>query len=109
MSFSTCPVATVNAPVSQVWDLLADPDHYARWWDAQTLSISPAGRAHAGQKIHAQSSALGRQWDIEVMVERVDEAGHQIDLTTMLPLGITGHHHLTCTPLNGTTTRVAFG
>lgn len=25
MSFNTCPIATVEAPIEQVWRLLADP------------------------------------------------------------------------------------
>lgn len=54
MSFNTCPIATVEAPIEQVWRLLADPAQYAEWWDAKTRSIIPAGSAHTGQARHNQ-------------------------------------------------------
>lgn len=59
MSFSSCPVATVEAPIDQVWSLVANPVHYAQWWDAQTRSIVPGGPAQPGQQIFAQTTALG--------------------------------------------------
>ena len=109
MSFSTCPLATINTPVEGVWRLLSDPASYATWWDAQTRSIIPEGPAQVGQKIYAQTRALGRQWDVHIRVEMVDEAQHRIALTTMLPLGITVYNHITCAPLDRATCRVTFG
>ncbi|MGB8645402.1 MAG: SRPBCC family protein [Anaerolineae bacterium] len=109
MSFSACPIAVVNAPVDQVWSLLSDPAGYALWWDAQTRSIAPKGPAQAGQKIDAQSKGLGKQWDVRITVESVDESKHQIDLTTRLPLNITVHNHIVCVPVDGATCRVTFG
>ncbi len=109
MSFNTCPIATVNAPVERVWHLLSDPASYALWWDAQTYSIVPEGPAQAGQKIYAQTRGLGRQWDVRIIVEKVDPSAHQIHLKTMLPLGITVYNHITCVPLNNSTCRVTFG
>jgi hypothetical protein len=67
MSFYTCPIATVHAPLDKVSGLLSDPSRYALWWGAQTRSISPAGLAIAGQKILAQTKALGKEvgsWNI---------------------------------------------
>ena len=109
MSVSVCPIATVNAPVEQVWTLLSKPDNYARWWDAQTRSIEPKGAAQPGQKVLAQSKALGKRWNVTITVERVDSSKRQIDLTTSLPLGITVHNHIVCAPLDGITCRVTFG
>ena len=106
---SVCPIATINATTAQVWHLLSEPASYALWWDAQTRSIVPEGVAQPGQRICAQSKALGRRWDVNIIVEQVDEVKHHIDLTTMLPLGITVHNHITCTPLGEATCRVAFG
>ena len=106
---SVCPIATVNASTEQVWRLLSEPASYALWWDAETRSIAPAGFARPGQRISAQSKALGRQWDVNIVVVQVDEVKHHIDLTTMLPLGITVHNHITCTPLGEATCHVAFG
>ena len=109
MSFSTCPLTTVNAPLDRVWGLLSNPTCYAAWWDAQTRSIVPAGPAQAGQTIEAQTMALGRPWAIHIVVERVDAAQHQIAFTTMLPLGITVHNQITCAPLDTASCRVSFG
>ncbi len=109
MSFSTCPIATVNAPAERVWRLLSNPARYALWWDAQTHSIVPEGPAQAGQRIEARTKGLGKQWDIRIIVERVDQVNRQIHLKTMLPFGITVYNHITCTPLDRATCRVTFG
>jgi hypothetical protein len=108
MSFSACPIATVNAPVERVWSLLADPSRYDLWWQAQTVSVVPPGPAQAGQHIVART-ALGRRWDIHLTVRGVAPDRRQLDLVTQLPLGITVHNHITCTPLDDHHTRVGFG
>jgi len=109
MSVSVCPLATIHAPVERVWNFLSEPANYALWWDAQTRSIVPTGSAKPGQKIHAQTRALGKQWNVYVIVESIDEAKRQIHLTTLLPLGITVHNHITCAPLDNASCRVSFG
>lgn len=109
MSFSTCPIATVDAPVRRVWRLLADPSRYALWWDAQTHSIIPEGPAQPGQQIFAQTVALGKRWDVHITVRAVTPEKQQLDLLTRLPWGITVHNHITCTPLDSQHTRVSFG
>jgi ligand-binding SRPBCC domain-containing protein len=128
MSISVCPLATIHAPVERVWSFLSEPAnyglwwdaqtrwsffsepaHHALWWDAQTRSIVPEGSASAGQKIYAQTTALGKHWNATVTVEGVDEAKRQIDLTTVLPWGITVHNHITCLPLDPAHCRVSFG
>jgi ligand-binding SRPBCC domain-containing protein len=106
---SICPIASVNAPVEQVWALLSEPGNYVLWWDAQTRSIEPKGAAQPGQKIQAQSRAIGKGWDVTITVEKVDSSKRQIDLTTSLPLGITVHNHIVCAPLDGVTCLVTFG
>ena len=109
MGVSVCPIATVNAPVEQVWALLSEPENYATWWDAQTRSIEPKGSAQSGQKIYAQTRAFGKEWDVTIAVESVDSSNRQIGLTTSLPLGITVHNHIVCAPLDRATCRVTFG
>ena len=109
MSFTTCPVATINVPVEQVWSLLDTPGNFDRWWDAETCEIVPEGPAQPGQRIVAKTSGLGRQWRVAVVVEGIDEARREIDLTTSLPLGITLHNHFTCSPVGETQSLVSFG
>ena len=104
MSFSTCPIATVNAPVDQVRRLLD------LWWEVRTRSIVPEGPARPGQQIFAQTLALGRQWPVaHLTVQAVSPEKWQLDLLTRLPLGISVHNHITCLPLDGHHTRVSFG
>jgi hypothetical protein len=109
MSFSTCPIATIDAPVDRVWRLLADPVRYADWWDAQTRSIIPEGPAQPGQQIFAQTIALGTRWDVHISVQAVSPEKRQLDLLTRLPFGITVHNHIACATLDDQHTRVTFG
>jgi hypothetical protein len=110
MSFSTCPIATVNAPVDQVWRLLANPMQYDLWWEVRTRSIVPEGPAQPGQQIFAQTSALGRQWDVvHLTVQAIEPEKRQLDLLTRLPFGISVHNHISCQPLDSQHTRVSFG
>ncbi len=109
MTFSACPITTVDAPVEQVWCLLADPSQYALWWDAQTVSITPAGPAQAGQYIVAQTTALGKRWSVHLTVRGVEPDKRQLDLLTQLPLGITVYNHIRCNALDAHQTRVSFG
>ena len=105
MTISTCPIATINAPIERVWEFLAEPANYDLWWDAKTHSIVPEGRAQVGQRVHAKAGGF----NILLTVDAVDESKHKIDFTTKFPFGITGFNHLTCTALPNSTTQVSFG
>jgi hypothetical protein len=107
MSVSTCPIATVEAPVEQVWQLLADPDNYRLRWDAETCSIEPP--AKSGQRISARTRALGKDWEVQITVARIDPDKWALDLTTQLPFGITVHNHIVCGTLDNKHCRVSFG
>ena len=110
MTFSTCPFATVSAPVDLVWGLLANPVQYDVWWEVETRSILPEGPAQPGQHVFAQTSALGRQWDVvHLTVQSVEPEKRQLDLLTRLPFGISVYNHITCEPLDSEHTRVSFG
>ena len=109
MSISTCPIATVEAPVEQVWQLLSDPYNYGLWWDAETRSIEPAGPAKPGQRISARTRALGKDWDVQITVAGIDPDKRALCLTTQLPLGITVHNHIGCRRLDNKRCQVSFG
>jgi hypothetical protein len=109
MRISTCPIATVEAPVKQVWQLLADPCNYGLWWDAETRSIDPAGPATPGQRISARTRALGKDWYVLITVASIDPDKRALDLTTQLPFGITVHNHIVCATLDNNHCRVSFG
>jgi len=109
MTTSVCPIATVRAPAERAWSFLADPSRYAMWWDAHNRSIIPAGPAQPGQRVEADTRALGKRWVVTITVEAVDEAQGAIRLTTRLPLGITVFNAITCTALDPATCRISFG
>ena len=109
MSVSVCPIATTQAPIEKVWGFLSEPANYALWWDAQTRKIVPGGPAQVGQKIYAQTRALGRSFDVIVLVEGIEPARRQIHLRTMLPFGITVFNHITCSPQGSQSCQVSFG
>ena len=109
MSVSVCPIAIINAPVNKVWSFLSEPANYALWWNAETRLIVTEGHAKPGQKIYAQTSELGRKWDVDLVVDKIDEARHQIDITTILPFGITVHNQITCIAVEHATCQVSFG
>lgn len=109
MSLSACPIVTIDAPLDQVWRLLADPSRYDLWWEARTVSIVPEGPAHAGQQIVAHVGALGLNAKIHLTVESIQFERHEINLVTQMPFGMTIHNHITCTPLDDRQTRVSFG
>ena len=109
MSISTCPIATVEAPVEQVWQLLADPYNYGSWWDAETCSIVPAGPTKSGQRISARTRALAKDWHVRITVASIDPDKRALDLTTQLPFGITVHNHIVCWALDNQHCRVSFG
>lgn len=105
MTISTCPIATINAPIKRVWEFLAEPANYDLWWDAKTLSIVPEGRAQVGQRVLAKAGVF----NISLTVDAVDESKTKIDFTTKFPFGITGFNHLTCMALPNLATQVSFG
>ena len=109
MTLRACPTTVVRAPAERVWELLSEPANYGQWWDAQTRAITPAGPAQPGQRIEAETSAVGRKWIVRIVVEGVDPAQRVIHLTTRLPLGITVENHIACVPLDAASCRVTFG
>jgi hypothetical protein len=109
LSLSVCPIALVHASADSVWALLAHPISYAKWWDATTDRIVPAGPVQPGQLITAHARAIGMAWPIKLEVEAVDASRRELTLTTSLPLGITIINHISVRPVDAGTARVSFG
>lgn len=109
MTLRVCPIAHVRAPAKKVWSMLSQPANYALWWDARTISITPKGPAQPGQKIHARSRAFGIFWNVDVLVEQVDERHHTLDVMTTLPLGIILFNHIVITELDPWSCQLSFG
>ena len=101
----------MEAPVEQVWKLLADPYKYGLWWEAGTWSfaIEPPGPAKPGQRISVRTRALGKDWEVQITVASIDPDKRALELTTRLPFGITVHNHIVCGALDNKRCQVTFG
>ena len=109
MGVSVCPAAVVEAPIDKVWSLLEDPKNYARWSDLHVTSITPEGKAASGQLVHGWAEGFGRHWQVSMRIGSIDHANHQLEITTMLPLGMTVKNHISCRALSEGSCRVQFG
>jgi uncharacterized protein YndB with AHSA1/START domain len=109
MVVSVCPADIVAAPVEDVWELLKQPSRYGEWWDVRLERIEPEGPAAPGQVVNATSGALGRRWDVMFVIKTVNPARHQIQFDVTLPLGITDHVTITCTPVDAGSCHVQYG
>ena len=109
MVVSVCPADIVAAPVEDAWELLNQPSRYDEWWDARLVSIVPEGPATPGQIVHVTSSGLGKRWNVTFVIKLVNPARHQIQFDVTLPLGITDHVTITCSPVDAASCRVQYG
>lgn len=109
MSISVCPVATVAAPVEDVWELLTHPSRYDEWVDAHFERSVPEGPMVAGQIVYLWSSEFGKRFDISFVIKKVDPDKHLLQLDAMLPFGVVNHETITCISLDGNACRVQFG
>ena len=109
MVVSVCPVANVAASIEDVWELLALPSNYDRWWDAHLVRSVPEGPATPGQISYATTRGFGKQWDVSFVIKSINPDRHQIQFDVTLPLGIIDHATFTCTPVDAVSCRVQFG
>jgi len=109
MTLRVNPIAYVRVPAEKVWDLLVEPANYARWLDARLRSVDPPGRAQAGQRLRAQAIILGIPWELQMIVEDVEEARRGLHVMTLLPMGISIFDHITCIPLDDSSCQVSLG
>jgi uncharacterized protein YndB with AHSA1/START domain len=116
MQISTCPTASVRAPIETAWGLLTDPASIARWTGIALGTASPPGSLVAGQRIEfwARAGIFGKlaaaaRFRVIFDVLVVDQAAHRIVLDVRTPLGIVNHEVITCAPVSPTETFVSFG
>jgi len=109
MALTVCPAATVAAPVEVVWEILTQPAYYSAWADAQLQRIEPEGPAIVGQTIHFTSKALGIKWPLAFTVEKVNPQKHQLGLHAIFPLGIQIRPHISCAPVDTTSSYLRYG
>jgi len=110
-TFSVCPAAVVNAPIERVWAVLLDSEHYGEWADARFTRFDPPGSAVPGQVMLANGRELGVTLPLRVRlrIESIEPTRHQVVLDVDLPFGLKEQTTITCTPVDGRSTRVQFG
>jgi Polyketide cyclase / dehydrase and lipid transport len=106
---SVCPMAVVEAPIEQVWDLLTSPEQFDSWTDATLVSAEPPGRAHAGQHLRLVTSALGRAFRVDIGVLEADAERRCLHLLIHLPFGLVNDETITIAPVGEDRTIVRFG
>ncbi len=109
MSLRVCPIAPVYVPLDRAWSFLVEPANVALWWHGKVKGIEPEGNAHAGQRIHAQSTPFGVPWNVDLLVERVDEQAHTLDVMSSIPFGIIIFTHVSCMALDSSNSQLSFG
>jgi uncharacterized protein YndB with AHSA1/START domain len=108
MTVTSCPVATIRAPIAAVWGLLSQPSRYETWSDGELVAVDPPGPAFAGQVIRMRSRAAGRRWPIGFEIVDVVAAEHRIAFDVSLPLGIVNREVISCRSVSPTETWVTF-
>jgi uncharacterized protein YndB with AHSA1/START domain len=106
VTLTVCPIAVVEAPVEEVWALLAHPAAFDRWWDARTVRITPPGPSHQGQVVDARSAGIV---PLRARVEGVEPRDHTIVIRTTFPLGLSVRTEIRCVALAPERSRVSFG
>jgi hypothetical protein len=106
---SVCPADTVRAPVETVWQLLASPAEYGRFWDLHVERVDPPGSATVGQRISGWTRELCRRWTVSGEIVDVDPERHRIRIRMSLPFGVTSDNTISCTSVDASTCLVRFG
>ncbi len=109
MQISTCPTASVRAPIETVWGLLTDPTTIARRPGVALGRASPPGRLVAGQRIEFWALAGIARFRVVFDVLVVDQTARRIALEVHLPPWIVNHEVITCARVSPSETFVSFG
>ena len=109
MSLTVCPAAIVAAPVETVWELLDNPVRFDDWADGKIQWIAPDGPTMPEQQFCIKSRALGRSWPALFTVKEVQQEKHVLQMDVVLPLGMSMHNRLMCTPIDAVSCRVQYG
>ena len=100
-----CPTTVVEAPISTVWRLLAEPEAYESWAGVELVEASPPGPVQKGQVIRFRTREFGRWWQVRFDVGHVEPA-RTVELDVHLPFGTVNHEQVVLTPVDEQRTRV---
>ncbi|HTX50381.1 MAG TPA: SRPBCC family protein [Caulobacteraceae bacterium] len=104
-----CPTDVVEAPVDVVWGLLAEPAGWGDFFDLRVREVDPPGRAHPGQRLHAESGPWFLHLKIGVEFTLIDPTQHRLGAKVVMPLGIVVTEDMRCTPIDADRCRVTYG
>jgi hypothetical protein len=108
MSYASCPVAIVHAPVELVWTLLTEPARWGDFFDIRITSINPAGGAVAGQKVCGESGPHFLHLKLEFRYFEIDAVNYKLGLHVRLPFGVMVREQLSCVPFGRRQCRVNY-
>jgi hypothetical protein len=108
MPYVSCPTAVINAPVDVVWALLIEPAAWGGVFDVRVGRIDPPGPAIVGQKISGETGLRILHLKLTFRMIEIDPDHHRLRMDVNVPLGLTVHEDLRCTPLDDTHCRVDY-
>jgi hypothetical protein len=108
MRVTTCPTATIHAPIDIVWRLLTDPDEYVHW-GGHVVAVDPPGTLRPGQRIVLHERTFGRWFAVRFDVRAVrDLPNRSIRVDVHLPFGVVNRELISCAALGPESTFVSF-
>ena len=107
MAVIVCPTTVVAAPVARIWPLVADPETYDSWADAELVRASPPGTVREGQVIDMRTRQFGRWWQVRFDIGPV-QPQRSIEMTVHLPFATLNHEQIVLTAVDPAHTRVTF-
>ena len=105
---NVCPSGTATVASERVWQVLAAPERYGEWVDAEVLEVSPPGPAQPGQRIRLSAPAFGLRFKVFIDVEGLDPERRWIALRVHLPFGVVNAERVTLTEVAADRTLVRF-
>ncbi len=108
MSVSVCPAGIADAPPDRVWEVLATPERFGEWSDAEFVSARPSGAMRPGQLIELSAQVFGRPWPVSIDIDAVDPDARWVELRAHLPFGVVNHERVALTEMDGGRTLVRF-
>jgi ligand-binding SRPBCC domain-containing protein len=95
MVVTACPAATVAAPPSAVWELVATPEGLESWVDARVLRAEPPGPLRAGQRLRLETRFLGLGVGLTMDARDVDPERRRLHVLVGLPFGVVNDETIT--------------
>jgi hypothetical protein len=104
-----CPTDVVDAPIEVVWGLLTDPAGWGDVFDLRVRQVDPAGPAHVGQRLRAESGPGFLHLKVSIEFTQIDATDHRLGVKVVLPLGVVVSEDMHLAPVGAERCRVTYG